>query len=217
MTIAYRYLQDYPAIIGERHEIIYKDNVIVSENPTFYNIKEIGPANRLGGFLVIKRSIFGDFNFTPRLINEEEGDFYSKFISKSKIYQIPVKAYEHHNRSITSNKLFDYLLPFKKNGYILSLFSSISNGYLVGYLTWQSNYILSIIVSVVFYILCFTLPRYSLLVFPILLFNGVSRFRGSCLTALFFPYKLIMYLFVIHKRYKYTYIVDNKTNKVGYY
>ena len=66
------YYNQYGAIIGERYEKLYKNDAVVKEIPRFYNIKDVEIASNIGGFLMIKKEIIGNINYTPIIKNEEE-------------------------------------------------------------------------------------------------------------------------------------------------
>lgn len=208
---SFKYYEKYGAIIGERHEKLYKNDVVVKEIPKFYNINEVEIASNIGGFLMIKKELIKGINYTPIIKNEEEKDFYAKFYDKAKIYRIPVTAYIHNNYNLSTSRIKDYLNPFSKNGYILSFINSIQNGYFRNYFNLQRKYIVDIIVSIIFYISMLSgnviLGLVSLI---FLLLNGKKQLKGSLMTALFFPYKLIMSLVFLMKKRNTTYKYENK-------
>lgn len=203
-------LEQHSALRGQRHEMIYQNDTLVAENPSFDNIQEVAPVKRSGGFLMIKGAIVKDHNFTPLLLDEEESDFYSKFVHESKIYQVPVPAYKHHNYKQLQAKIYNYIAPFKNIGYLVSLLLSIKNGYFKGYILVQKKYILAILVSVLLYVS-------FILMNPILLSIAVAasfvnwglRFISVILTALFLPYKLLCALIYLAKERSATVELNN--------
>jgi len=202
--------EKYGAVIGERHEKLYKDDALVKEVPKFYNIKKVEVTLNIGGFLMIKKNIIEDINYTPIIRNEEEKDFYAKFYDQAKIYKIPVLAYIHNNSNLTNSRIKDYLDPYAKNGYILSLINSISKGYFKNYFILQRKYLISILVSSICYIVIISGSFLGVASLLILLFNGKKQLKGSLMTALFFPYKLIMSLIFLSKNRSTKYIYKNK-------
>jgi len=205
------YYEKYGAIIGERHEKLYKNDIVFQEIPYFYGIEKVEIATNIGGFLMIKKEIIEDINYSPIIKNEEEKDFYSKFLDKNKIYKIPEKAYIHNNRNLSASRIKDYLHPFSKNGYILSLYNSIKSHYFLNYITLQKNYVLSMFVSILFYTFLLTGYYIGLVSILLIVLNGKKRIKGSLMTALFFPYKLIMTLVMINKKYSCKYIYKKET------
>jgi glycosyltransferase involved in cell wall biosynthesis len=208
---SFEYYNKYGAIIGERYEKLYKNDKVIKKIPRFYDIKDVEIASNIGGFLMIKRAIIEEINYTPIIKNEEEKDFYAKFYDKAKIYRIPVTAYIHNNYNLSTSRIKDYLNPYAKNGYILSCINSIQNGYFRHYINLQRKYIVDIIVSIIFYISMLSgnviLGLVSLI---FLLLNGKKQLKGSLMTALFFPYKLIMSLVFLMKKRNTTYKYENK-------
>lgn len=202
--------EKYGAIIGERYERLYKDDKVIKEIPNFYDIKKVEVAKNIGGFLIIKREIIKDINYTPIVKNEEEKDFYAKFFDKYKIYKVPVMAYVHNNYNLTTSRGKEYISPYAKNGYILSAISSIKNGYFKNYIGLQKKYIVSAIVSIIFYIGLVTGNILFLGSLILLLLNGKKQLKGSIMTTLFFPYKFLMVLIFLTKKYKCKYKHSNK-------
>ncbi|MFY4806206.1 glycosyltransferase family 2 protein [Aliarcobacter butzleri] len=210
-----KYYEKYGAIIGERYEKLYRDDKVIKEIPKFYDIKNIEVASNIGGFLMIKKEIIRNVNYTPIIKNEEEKDFYAKFYDKSKIYKIPIIAYIHNNYNLTSSRLKDYIYPYNKNGYIISLLNSLKNGYFMNYLFLQKRYVLSICVSIIFYI-SFFIESYTIGVSSLffLLFNGKKQIKGSVMTTIFFPYKFIMSLIFLLKNKSCQYVYRNISHKI---
>jgi glycosyltransferase involved in cell wall biosynthesis len=201
------YYKKFNAIIGERYEKLYKNNKVIKEIPRFYNITKVEVALSIGGFLMIKKDLVKDINYTPIIKNEEEKDFYAKFYHKSKIYKIPELAYIHNNYNLSVSRIKDYIYPYTKNGYILSLFNSIKNNYFMNYVSLQRKYIVSIVSSIIFFIsIAMSCYIGSLISFLLLFFNGIMQLKGSVMTMLFFPYKFVMSLiFLKKKKIIYTY------------
>lgn len=210
-----KYYEKYGAIIGERYEKLYRDDKVIKEIPKFYDIKNIEVASNIGGFLMIKKEIIRNVNYTPIIKNEEEKDFYAKFYDKSKIYKIPITAYIHNNYNLTSSRLKDYIYPYNKNGYIISLLNSLKNEYFMNYLFLQKRYVLSICVSIIFYISLF-IGNYTigLLSLFFLLFNGKKQLKGSIMTTIFFPYKFIMSLIFLLNNKSSQYLYKNILHKI---
>jgi len=200
----------YGAIIGERHEKLYKNDKVIKEVSRFYNIKEVGVASNIGGFLMINKGVVEDINYTPIIKNEEEKDFYAKFYDKNKIYRVPISAYVHNNYNLTTSRIREYLMPYAKNGYILSLVSSIKNKYFINYISLQRKYIISMMVSVVFYLSLLSGNHIFIFTLVLLLINGGRQMKGSIMTTLFFPYKLIMSLMLMIKKRVIKYKYKNK-------
>ena len=204
------YYEKYGAIIGERYEKLYKNDVVIKEIPKFYGIEKAEETTHIGGFLMIKKEIIEDVNYTPIIKNEEEKDFYAKFYHKAKIYRVPVKAYIHNNYNLTTSRVKDYLNPYAKNGYIFSFIGSIKNGYFKNYVTLQKKYLISMIVSILFYMSFLTGNFLGLCSLFFLIINGKRQFKGSVMTMLFFPYKFIMSLVFLAKKRSTTYKYQNK-------
>ncbi|MGJ0298306.1 glycosyltransferase family 2 protein [Aliarcobacter cryaerophilus] len=209
-NLSIEHYEKYGAIIGERYEKLYRDDKVIKEIPKFYDIKEIGIASNIGGFLMIKNELIKDINYTPIIKNEEEKDFYAKFYHKAKIYRVPVLAYIHNNYNLTSSRINDYLNPYTKNGYILSLINSIKKGYFRNYIKLQKKYLIAIVVSIIFYLSLVSVNIWGFGSLFLLLLNGKKQLKGSIMTTLFFPYKLIMSLFFLTKKIIAKYIYQNK-------
>jgi glycosyltransferase involved in cell wall biosynthesis len=209
------YYKKYGAIIGERYEKMYKNNKVIKEIPKFYNIEKVKEAFSIGGFLMIRKEIVENINYTPSIKNEEEKDFYAKFYDKNRIYKIPVLAYIHNNYNLTQSRIKDYISPYTKNGYILSLFNSIKNNYFKSYIVLQRKYIISVSSSLLFYMSIFTTSYVWLFISLVLLpINGKKNIRGSLMTMLFFPYKFIMSLIFLNKNKVTKYIYKNNKYEV---
>ena len=200
------YFDRYGAIIGERYEKLYKDDKVIKEIPKFYGIK----SSEVGGFLMIKKELVEDINYTSLIRDEEEKDFYAKFYDRTKIYRVPVTAYIHNNYNLTASRIKGYLNPYAKNGYILSMIKSIKDGYFRNYLSLQKKYLLCMVVSVVFYLLLVCGYMWAFVVLELLLLNGVKSFKGSLMTTLFFPYKFLTTLIFLNKKQKTKYIYHKK-------
>ena len=204
------YFDRYGAIIGERYEKLYKDDAVIKEIPKFYGIKSSEVASHIGGFLMIKKALIENINYTPLIRDEEEKDFYAKFYDRAKIYKIPITAYIHNNYNLTASRIKGYLNPYAKNGYILSMIKSIKDGYFRNYLSLQKKYLLCMVVSVVFYLLLVCGYMWAFVVLELLLLNGVKSFKGSLMTTLFFPYKFLTTLIFLNKKQKTKYIYHKK-------
>ncbi len=204
------YYKKYGAIIGERYEKLYKDNKVIKEIPKFYGIEKVDVSSNIGGFLMIKREMIENINYTPMIKNEEEKDFYAKFYDKCKIYKVPIMAYVHNNYNLTTSRINDYLNPYAKNGYILSAISSIKNGYFKSYVRLQKKYIVSSIVSILLYIGLITGNILFIGSLILLLVNGKKQLKGSLMTTIFFPYKFLMTLVFLTKKQISKYKYKNK-------
>jgi hypothetical protein len=211
---SYEYFIKYGAIIGERYEKLYRDDKVIKEMPNFYNIKKVEISSNIGGFLMIQKDIIANINYTPIIRNEEEKDFYAKFYDKNKIYRIPISAYIHNNYNLSASRIKDYLLPYNKNGYIISFFSAMKNKYIKNYMQLQSKYIVSVLVSLLFYfsIVSGNLYGYGSLLF--LFINGRKQLKGSIMTAIFFPYKFLMSIYFLKQKLTAKYIYQNREYEI---
>jgi hypothetical protein len=208
------YYEKCGAIIGERYEKLYKGDKVIKEIPRFYGIEKVEIASNIGGFLMIKKETIEDINYTPIIKNEEEKDFYAKFYHKAKIYRVPVLAYVHNNYNLTVSRVKDYLNPYAKNGYILSLIKSVKDGYFKNYIGLQKKYLNSILVSILFYVGLVVGNIFFVVSLVFLLLNGKAKIKGSLMTTVFFPYKFFMTLAFLMKKQNSRYRYQNKEYKI---
>ncbi|WP_258238917.1 glycosyltransferase family A protein [Arcobacter sp. CECT 8985] len=205
------YYEKYGAIIGERHEKLYRNDIVIKEIHNFYNIEKVEVVNNVGGCLMINVKEVQEINFSPILKEEEERDFFSKFLDKRLIYKIPVKMFIHNNYNLATSRLKSYVYPYNKIGYILSFFSSLKHGYLKNYIKLQRSYLVSVLASLLFYYFLFSsLFLCSLIPIMIIYIENRKYYKGSIITMLFFPYKLLASFLFLTKKLKYTYKYKNK-------
>ncbi len=196
---------NYQAIRGIRHEVTYNEGKIIDENPNFDLIETVKPMVRPGGFLQISRKVLGERQFTSILRDEEESDLYAQFIHESKIYQIPVPCYKHHNYKGFKQKLLAYFTLERHTGYIISFLRSMTKGYINGYFILQLKYFLAILSSGLFYLGVFTLqPLFWLGCLMILLVDLGLKKRSLLIITLLFPYKLVSALIILFQQPKST-------------
>ncbi len=209
------FYRKYGAIIGERCELVVRSGMPLKKIEKFYGFDAVGIARNIGGFLMINRNLIGDANYSPLLSNEEEADFYAKFYDRLKVYALPITAYVHNNSSGSKVKIFDYLRPGKKNGYILSLVSSIKNGYFTSYLALQYSYVVRIMSSLFFYLLLIS-GNWTYAIVAILVFSlhRPRRFLASLLTSIFFPLKFLGAFNLIFRVNSVDYIYENHRNRL---
>jgi|GEM_PF-3018642 len=203
--------EQYEAIRGIRHEVAYVAGKVIEENPNFDQITTVKPMVRPGGFLQISRKVLGKNQFTSILRDEEESDLYAQFIHESKIYQIPIPAYKHHNYKELKHKILDYLTFERHTGYIISLVLSLSKGYINGYIILQLKYFLAILSSILFYIGIITLQPFVWLgCLVIILFDLGLRKRSLILITVLFPFKFIAAMILLFKQPKSTILWKEK-------
>ena len=193
-----KYLLKYNAVISDRHEILYNsDNSIDKIIPFFYDFGIIKEVNKIGGFLLAKRSIINNAHYNEILIDEEETDFYSQFYSKNKIFCVPIEAYKHNNYNRAQYRVKNYLSFRGKTGHIISFFLSIKNGYFLNYLKLQRNYSLTYLLWILsfFTILINFYLGICLLVLSILTLISIKK--SLPLVFFFLPYKLISALLIL--------------------
>ncbi|MCA0234353.1 MAG: glycosyltransferase family 2 protein [Bacteroidetes bacterium] len=187
-------------VVGDRYEVLIKNDTIIKEIPHFYNYKNFQKASKIGGFIYFNNSQTPSANFSPFLREEEECDFYAKIRSTVSFYEVPYHGFQHLNRNLSGQRLLSYLQPYVKMGYLLSLFKSIKDGYFLNYSVIQKKYIKSILISLLAYALPIYLNFYSLILILLLLFsNNKSDIRGVIITAIAFPYKLITSIYFLIK------------------
>lgn len=69
---------------------------------------------------------------------------------------------------------------------------------------------IAIVVSIIFYLSLVSVNIWGFGSLFLLLLNGKKQLKGSIMTTLFFPYKLIMSLFFLTKKIIAKYIYQNK-------
>lgn len=187
-------------IVGDRYEILIKNDTIIKEVPHFYNYTNFQEAPKIGGFIYFNNSQTPSANFSPFLREEEECDFYAKIRSTVTFYEVPYHGFRHLNRNLSGQRLLSYLQPYVKMGYLLSLFKSIKDGYFINYSVIQKKYIKSILISLLTYTLPIYPNFYSLIIILLLTFsNQKSDIRGVIITSIAFPYKLITSIYFLIK------------------
>lgn len=203
------HLVKYRAVTGERHELIYNNNEVVKDIPCFNKITKIQPLRYQGGFLMIERKLANTATFHALCRTEEEGDFYAQFRYRCTIMELPQQAFKHHNHKNISARFKHYLLPFRSIEYLYSMWNAFKKGYFKGFLKVQGRYVINIIASFVFYIGLFTLnPLLILVWFCLLLINGWHIIKGSIMTSLTFPYKLLMAIVFYNREHTSTYSIN---------
>lgn len=195
----------YGAIVGDRHELIYNcKGEVVKEIEKFYKFDKEKIVYRIGGFLMINRNLIIK-NYNPWLRNEEESDFYARFVLNTYVYALPFTAYTHHNYEMGKKKIIDYFMPESKNGYIKSFINSIKNRYFIGYCITQGHYLFLMLSSLFLYSSFLYWPFLLISIF-LMFFSKKNRSIGGILTVLFFPYKLIgLILCSFEKKIEYIY------------
>jgi glycosyltransferase involved in cell wall biosynthesis len=207
---SFDYYSQYGAIHGERYEKIYNNDVVIKEIPKFFGMEQAEVAKNIGGCFMVNMKNLKGINFSPILKDEEERDFYAKFLDKQLIYRIPVPMFIHNNYNLTTSRLKSYLLPYNKIGYLLSFFYSVKNGYFANYFKLQNKFLISAIASLFFYYFMIS-GAFVLIIIPIILLRLINKeyYKGALASMIFFPYKLITSIIYLKKDFKCSYRYRN--------
>ena len=198
--LSLEYYLKYGAIHGDRHEKVYVGDIMQAEIERFYDIKTPSVSTNIGGCFMIRRELIGDINFCPILKDEEERDFYARLIENTKIYAVPVPMFIHNNYKTQTNKVFEYLSPQGRIGYLISFFNAVKHSYFSGYLRLQWKYLLTCILSVLYSCLCL-LGYFGVSSLPFIINLFIWRVYpfGGLATFVSFPYKFLCAIYYYRK------------------
>lgn len=211
---SFNYYLEYNAIHGERYEKIYKKNSLVKEVPKYFGIERVNIAQNIGGCFMINMKHLPKVNFSPILKEEEEKDFYAKFLDLQFVYQIPIPMFIHNNYNPPKYRLKSYFKPYEKIGYLLSFFYALKNKYLLNYIRLQKHYFYTVFASVLFYYFLFLeMYFYSTLIAIGLSLIMKKLYKGALATMVFFPIKIIMSIIFLNKKFSYSYKYKNNIHQ----